>query len=163
MSAAPDEPEEATQLSERTRPRAVRARRTGDPATEPLPEDAVGPVEDTIDGSTLVARRESRRREERRVAGADTTDEAIAAPVPPPAPTVPVAARESYRARPAEPVIAPRRAAPVRPAQAVPDGARAEADRRRAARRTALIVAVSASALTVLCAASLLVITLAPW
>ena len=126
----------------------ARRRRTGaDPATEP------------VDGSTVIARRESRRR-----AGRDRRPGP-----PPPAPVAPASAgraasapdpasRVVYEPRRAEPVVttraAPAARAPQTPIQGPADGA----GDRRSARRTAAIVLLAASAVSVGAAASLIVL-----
>lgn len=139
----PDPLEEDTVLAERTR-RAARR----DP-----------PPEDTVDGSTMVARRESRRRGERRA----SPPEPVAPVQPMPAERAATAPADTYRARAAAPVISARTPPPFTVPQAPVDGHGMASVRRRAGRRTALIVVVSASALAVIAAASLLLITLAPW
>jgi hypothetical protein len=130
----------------------IRRRTTGrgEPDTEP------------VDGSTVVARRESRRRVARD--GAGVSAPRSAPPVPVPASTGRVAATPDagsgavYGARAADPVVARRAAPPQRAPQAPIDGVAATTGHRRRARRTALIVLIAASVVAVAAAASLLVV-----
>jgi hypothetical protein len=121
------------------------------------------------DGSTFVARRESRRRSARE--HDDGGGPAASARMSPPTPieasgrvaaAPDAAAGAVYTARAAQPVIAFRTAAPERARQAPVDGDAAATAHRRRARRTALIVLISASAVALTAAASLLVVALAP-
>jgi hypothetical protein len=133
-----------------------RRRRTFDDGTEP---DTV-----PVDGSTVIARRESRRRSTREGAGARRVRPA------PPAPAesgrtaaAPGAACASvYGARPADPVVVARTAPPAHPPQEPVDGAAAAAAERRRARRTALVVLLAASAVAVGATAALLAVVLSP-
>jgi hypothetical protein len=128
----------------------IRRRTTGrgEPDTEP------------VDGSTVVARRESRRRVAREGAGVSAPRSAP----PVPASTGRVAAAPDagsgavYGARAADPVVARRAAPPQRAPQAPIDGVAATTGHRRRARRTALIVVIAASVVAVAAAASLLVV-----
>lgn len=137
----------------------VRVRRTasGDAQADTQP----------VEGSTVIARRESRRRAARESAGADRAA-AASHPAPAPAPAGRRAAPPDaasgivYGARPADPVVVTRAAPEPRVAQAPIDGAAAAASQRRRARRTALIVVIAASAITVGAAASLLAVALTP-
>ena len=136
-----------TDLPEDTIPRA---RTTGDaePDTQP------------VDGSTVVARRESRRRAARDGAGRSAPRSAP----PVPASTGRMAAAPDaasgalYAARPARPVVVRRAEPPQRTPQAPVDGVAATTGHRRRARRSALIVVTAASAVAVSAAASLLVV-----
>ena len=141
-----------------------------------LPDEETIPVRRTqrivasdTDGSTFVARRETRRRATRdhdEGRGAAASDR-----MPPSTPVAAsgrvaaapdAAAGAVYTARAAEPVIALRTAPPERDPQAPVDGDAAATAHRRRARRTALIVLISASAVALTAAASLLVVALAP-
>jgi hypothetical protein len=170
---------------------AVSRRRTRDPVAEPTTAplqsepDAAGPrrstyidtppdAEHTLDGSTIVARRESRRRATR-VQAADPDPapspaaRISAAPAPPPADEGRRAtswedAHETYGVRRSQPVVAERHAvlpsAGLRPGQAPPDGAAVEAQRRRDDRRATLIVVGTASTIAVAAASALIAIVL---
>jgi len=126
-----------------------RARTSGaEPDTEP------------VDGSTVVARRESRRRATRDSAGGSAPR-----PAPPvPASTGRVAAAPDaasgavYGARPAGPVVVRRATPPQRTPQVPIDGVAATNGHRRRERRTALIIIGAASVVAVAAAASLLVL-----
>ena len=131
-----------------------------------------GDGDEPTDGSTIIARRESRRRAAREH---EATGSAPAASVhaTPPAPPVPAsqgrvaaapdaASRVVYGVRVAAPAVVARAAPAERIAQAPIDGAAAGAAQRRRTRSTALIVVVAASVVAVAAAASLLAITLMP-
>jgi ribosomal protein L34 len=161
----------------------IRVRRTdsGGPAADQTagttqPAEAVrrratyvgGDHDETADGSTIIARRESRRRATRDTSGSHRT-----APVP--APALPETSRQGrtaaapdaasyavYPARAAEPVVAARAEGPFRVPQAPADGAAVEAARRRKGRRAALIVVFGAAAVAFAAAASLVAIALNP-
>ena len=151
---------------EQTRP--ARRRRSLEDATIP---DAATDVSWT-EGSTVIARRESRRRGSRRAAEASVppTGPARAASGPDVAAIDPHSGRiagpppssPSYGARAPEPVVAVRAAPPARVAQAPVDGRAAAVAHQRRARRTALIVVAAASGAVLAGAASLLVIILLP-
>ena len=149
-----------------------------DPPGADLPDEETIPVRRTqpivatdTDGSTVIARRETRRRATRqhgdgrgptgasdRLPPSSTPIEASGRVAAPPD----AAAGAVYGVRAAEPVIASRTAPSERVPQPPVDGdAAATADRRRA-RRTALIVLISASALALTAAASLLAVVLTP-
>jgi hypothetical protein len=146
--------------------------------TDPLDEDTIpvrrtgmggsDPVTEPVDGSTVIAHRESRRRAAREQASADhpAPTSHPAPPAPAPAGRVaaaPGAASDSvYSARVAAPVVATRAAPPERVPQVPVDGAAASATQRRRARRTALIVVIAASAVAFGSAAWLLAIALTP-
>lgn len=138
----------------------VRVRRTGagDAQADTQP----------VEGSTVIARRESRRRAARESAGADRVAGGSRQAPPAPAPAGRQAATPAaasgivYGARPADPVVVTRSAPEPRVAQAPIDGAAAAASQRRRARRTALIVVIAASAVAVGAAASLLAVALIP-
>lgn len=136
----------------------IPARRTGagggEPATEP------------VDGSTVIAHRESRRRAARDPAGAGRSASSSRPAPPAPAPggrvaAAPAAASDAvYSARAADPVVATRSAPPERIPQVPVDGDAVAAMQRRRARRTALIVVIAASAVVLGSAAWLLAIAL---
>lgn len=153
MTDPPGPAEEHTIPVSRTRP----ARRT-----QPV-------LPDQTDGSTVIARRETRRRAAREqpapagapVAASDRT--AASAPIPTAGrvASAPDAAADAvYTARPPRPVIVERTAPPARVPRTLGDPAATGDAERRRARRTALIVLVSAAALFVAAAASLLVVAL---
>ncbi|MCR2808817.1 MULTISPECIES: hypothetical protein [unclassified Microbacterium] len=166
--------------------------RTGDPvpgATEPAEPggEAIRPRRhrttyvdpdadiDQTDGSTIVARRESRRRAAREQAATQPQapvpqpDPTPAASDPPvartrttrPAPGI-VAADAVYGARAADPVIAARTTPAGHAPQVPADGDAAARRHRHRVRRTALIVVVSASAVGLGAVASLIVVALTP-
>ncbi len=126
--------------------------------------------DDSTDGSTIVARRESRRRAAREhAADADPGLPALRTPSPPPAvPPAPsraasapdAASSEVYGARPPQPVVAARAPAQQRAPQAPVDGDASAAGRRRRTRITAVIVVLAASAVALAAAASLITLTL---
>lgn len=141
-----------------------------------LPDEETIPVRRTqrivasdTDGSTFVARRETRRRatrdhdDGRGVAASDrmppSTPVAASGRV---AAAPDAAAGAVYGARAPEPVIASRTAPPERVAQAPVDGDAAATHHLRRARRTALIVLIAASAVALTAAASLLFVALTP-
>lgn len=160
-----------------TTDRATGVRRTRGPAPEPEPgprrrgtPEPDSPEQDEAvpdDGSTVVARRESRRRaahagDAPETAG-DVAGEAADA-APPPEGRIarsPDPARPLYRPRPAEPLISSRRPPAVRPAQEPLSSAELEAARRSRTRRRALLVAIAASVILVAAVAAivLLVVT----
>jgi hypothetical protein len=153
--SAGDPTEEQTIPVSRTRP----ARRT-----QPV-------VDDQTDGSTVIARRETRRRAARDHPEHGRAPVAASDRVPPAVPIATsgriaaapdAAAGAVYPARPPQPVIAPRSAPPERIPQAPVDGAANASAQRRRARRTAVLVLISACALVLAAAASLLVIALTP-
>ncbi|GAA3203160.1 hypothetical protein [Microbacterium terregens] len=134
--------------------------------------DPESEIEQT-DGSTIVARRESRRRAAREHAAMQPRvpplprppHDAPAAPVRPGrAASAPgVAATDAvYGARTADPVFASRTAPPLHAPQTPADGTATARRHRQRARRTALIVVVSASAVGVAAAASLVALALMP-
>lgn len=147
----------------------------GDPTEEQtIPVSRTQPVRrrsavEQTDGSTVVARRETRRRAARDQPEHDGAPVAASARLSPAAP-LPTAGRVAaapdsasgvaYPARPPQPVIAARSAPPARVPQAPVDGGKTAEKHRRRGRRTALIVLFSASALVLAAAASLLVIVL---
>ncbi|HWM16323.1 MAG TPA: hypothetical protein VNP97_07030 [Microbacterium sp.] len=127
----------------------------------------------TDDGSTIIARRETRRRAAREHAGDhhDGSWPAGLSRTPPPLPDRPaevargrsaappdVASGAVYSARPAEPVVASRSAPPSHPPQAPLDGDATEAARWHRRRRLALIVVTAASAVALVAAVSLILI-----
>jgi hypothetical protein len=126
-------------------------------------------VDEQTDGSTVIARRETRRRAARDQPEHDRAPMAASArfspstPIPTPgrvAAAPDAAAGAVYAARPPQSVIAARTAPPERVPQAPVDGAATGDRQRRRGRRTALIVLFSASALVLAAAASLLVVVL---
>lgn len=136
-----------------------------------------GPIdtEESTDGSTIVARRESRRRATRLQTAADpdpapsTTARISAAPALSPADEGRRAsslesANPTYGVRRSQPVVAERRemspSAALRPGQAPPDGDAAASQRRRDDRRATLIVVGTASAIAVAAASALIAIVL---
>lgn len=139
-------------------------------------ESARGDV--TIEGSTIIAHRESRRRATRSRAEPDaagTTPGLI--PVPAQGTTPGTAApgtrgrlasvpdptdREAYAARSAEPVRAVREVPPARARRTPVDGAAVSTAQHRRGRRTALIVIFAAGAVAFAAAASLIAIMLNP-
>jgi hypothetical protein len=141
-----------------------------------LPDEATIPVRRTqqiiatdTDGSTFIARRETRRRATREhvdgqgPVGATDRLPPSSAPIEASgrvAAAPDAAARAVYSARAPEPVIASRTAPPERVPQAPVDGDAAATAQRRRARRTALIVLISASAVALTAAGSLLVVAL---
>lgn len=146
------------------------------PGADP-PDDETIPVRRTqrivasdTDGSTFVARRETRRRATRGPVdgrGPVAASDRLPPPTPVDAPGRVAAAPDAaagavYGARAPEPVIASRAAPPERLPQAPVDGDAAASAQRRRARRTALIVLISASAVALTAAASLLLVALAP-
>ena len=149
-----------------------------DAAGADLPDDETIPVRRTqriiatdTDGSTFIARRETRRRATRELGG-DRGSVGASDGLPPPSTPIEASGRVAaapdagasavYGARTAEPVLASRTAPPDRIPQAPVDGNAAAKAQRRRARRTALIVLISASAVALTAAASLLVVALAP-
>ncbi|SFR94294.1 hypothetical protein SAMN04487846_0936 [Microbacterium sp. cf046] len=116
------------------------------------------------DGSTFIARRETRRRAER--VHATTTPGVPASGAPPlDAPagrvaSVPDTASDVYRPRTGEPAVVARTPPQSRAAQAPVDGDAASAAERRKARRTALLVVVAASVLALAAGASLIALTI---
>lgn len=125
-------------------------------------------VREHVEGSTIIARRETRRRAARDLAEPGSSP-GVHGPVIP-APTAlartasaPDHARvEAYRPRPAAPVVAVRSEAAKPVPQEPADGAAAAAAQRRRSRRTALTVLFSASAVVLAAGASLLAIALTP-
>ncbi len=125
----------------------ARRRRTGgDPATEP------------VDGSTVIARRESRRRAGRDRRPGHPPSPVAAASAGRVASTPDPASRVVYEPRPADPVVATRGTPAAHVPQAAVDGAAGSAADRRSARRTALIVVLAGSVVSVGAAVSLLVL-----
>jgi len=135
--------------------------------------------DDSTDGSTIVARRESRRRAARdahrwrsgdtlHAADADPGQPALRTPSPPAVPPArsrvasapDAASSEVYGARPPQPVVASRAPAQQRAPQAPVDGDATAAGRRRRTRTTAVIVVLAASAVALAAAASLITLTL---
>ena len=124
------------------------------------------------EGSTVIARRESRRRGSRHAAEAAVLPAGPAraasgpdvAAIAPPSGRIagPPASSPSYGARAPEPVIAVRAAPAARVAQDPVDGRASAAAHHRRARRRALIVVVAASGAVVAAAATLLAIVLLP-
>lgn len=127
------------------------------------------------DGSTIVARRESRRRATREAqAAGDVSDDTIVAarrgvtadrsatdPAPTGArPARGAAANEVYAVRHASHIIAEHLDVGTHPPQQPVDGAAEAARRRRAARRTTVIVVTAASVIVLAAAAALIAIVL---
>ena len=123
------------------------------PRRRPTDPHPVHDVDDgwTEDGSTVVARRESRRRQQRAEPGREPSEQAD---VEVPAPGVRVAYSPQSTPAPMPvrspaPVVAPRSAPVARAPQDVVDTAAWEESRRRRSRRVAAVVVVTASALAV--------------
>jgi hypothetical protein len=176
--------DETTAVSQR-RSRVSAAEPTTAPLTTADP-NAPGPrrstyidgpldTEESTDGSTIVARRESRRRATRLQSAADPDPTASASARISGAPALPptedgrrASARESanptYGVRRSQPVVAEREevapSAALQPGQAPPDGAAADSRRRHDDRRATLIVVGTASAIAVAAASALIAIVL---
>lgn len=121
--------------------------------------------EHAADGSTIVARRESRRRAAREEdpGSADGTS-GVAPPATPGRAAAPpdATADAVYRARRSEAVAVSRTPRPERLSPPSVDVAAPASGRRLSPRRTAVIVVISASAVALLASASLIAITLFP-
>jgi len=194
-----DLPDEETIRVRRTWSRPAGADPADNPAVEPGPDpiptdtmpsetesDIVGPIRrrstyvdgtenldpPTDDGSTIIARRETRRRAAREHASEQDGSWPAGLPrTPPPLPDRPAAvvagrvaaapdaaAGAVYSARAATPVVASRSAPSPHPPQAPIDGDTAASARRHRTRRLTLIVVTAASAVALAAAASLILI-----
>lgn len=125
--------------------------------------------DEQTDGSTIIARRESRRRAAREQAGAAAAGSAVADRTPPTAEAAPVGrvaavpdpgAGIRYGVRGANPVVVPRAAPSLRRAQEPVDAVRTDAARRRRARRIALAAVIAASAIALGAAVALALVLL---
>ena len=180
------EGDEATQVTDRRGPDPAvdapdvsDASDAGDAASGPRRSTYIHSVLDTdesTDGSTIVARRESRRRAAR---GVDQPDSAPAPGIPRAAPTAstapagaaavgdgrvassPDGTREVFGVRRAQPLVVERISPPPRARQAPQDLDAADARARRADRRATIIVVSTASAVVVAAATALIAIVLA--
>lgn len=122
----------------------------------------------TAEGSTIIARRESRRRASRPQPspGDSPVSSSVPAVMPPAtsgrAASAPRTAPAGYGARPAAPVRASRTVPAPRVPQSAADGAGAASAQRRRGRRTALVVIFASGAVAFAAAASLVAILLNP-
>ncbi|GAA1982311.1 hypothetical protein [Microbacterium pumilum] len=136
--------------------------------TDPADEDTArvprpGRRDSGDDGSTVVARRESRRRQER--AGADRTpepdDDRVGASSQGRVARTPDSTPAVSAVRAPAPVVVPRTPREAREPQTPVDTVAAEASRRRRTRRITAIVVASASVVVVLAATALFVLVIA--